>query len=111
MLIALYAALAMAIQDVLAVLMVQAEARNRGLLAGIFDAFCWGAAISTTTISVTALQGHDFSLKVLVIVFVTLANIVGSVIGVWIGKRFIKNDDQIVKRKRKFPPHRRHVVK
>lgn len=90
MIIAVLAAIAMLFQDILGVLMVQAEARNRGLLSGTFDSLQWFAAITTTTISVTALQGHSFGEKVLVIVLVTLANLVGSVIGVQVGKKFIK---------------------
>jgi hypothetical protein len=90
-LIALYAAIAMVIQDVLCVMMVQAEARNRGWLAGAFDSIQWLAAISTTTISVTALQGHDFGEKVLVVCAVSAANLFGSLLGVEIGKRFIRD--------------------
>jgi CDP-diglyceride synthetase len=90
-LIALWAAIAMVIQDVLAVMMVQAEARNRGWLAGSFDSLQWLAGIATTTISVTALQGHDFPRKVLVICAVSAANMFGSLLGVRLGKRFIKD--------------------
>lgn len=90
--IALLAALAMVVQDVLGTLMVQAEARNRGLMAGIFDSLQWFATITTTTISVTALQGHSVHEKVLVILFVTAANLCGSVIGVFVGKKMIKEN-------------------
>jgi hypothetical protein len=92
----LLAGMAMVVQDILGVLMVQAEARNRGWLSGIFDALGWGAAIITTTISVTALQGHDTSLKIAVITAVTIANVVGNVAGVHIGKKFIKSDKEIM---------------
>ncbi len=91
--VALYAALAMLVNDVTAVLLVQAEARNRASLAAIFDSVMWLASILTTTISVTALQGHHVGTKTLVIVAVTLANVAGCYIGVAIGKRFIKEDD------------------
>lgn len=90
MLIALYAALAMVVQDILGVCMVQAEARNRGLLAGIFDSLMWLATITTTTLSVTTLQGSNTRDKVVVVVAVTAANLLGSITGVIIGKRFIK---------------------
>lgn len=80
----------MVVQDILGVLMVQAEARNRGWLTGTFDSLGWLAAIFTTTLSVTALQGHDTTLKVVVVAAVTAANFAGSLIGVAIGKRFIK---------------------
>lgn len=88
--IALLAALCMVFQDVLGVLMVQAEARNHGFIAGICDSAMWLFAIATTTISVTALQGHSVHEKALVIVCVTIANLLGSVIGVYLGKKFIK---------------------
>ena len=90
-LLALYAAVAMIVQDILCVLMVQAEARNRGWLSGLFDSLGWPAGILTTTISVTAFQGHDMTTKVVVATAVTAANFIGSLIGVWIGHRTIKH--------------------
>lgn len=90
MIVALLAALAMVCQDILGVLLVQAEARNRGLLAGVFDALGWLATITTTSISVSTLQGHNLTEQVLVITLVTAANIGGSVLGVKIGKKIIK---------------------
>lgn len=86
----LYAALAMLVNDVAAVLLVQSEARNHAGLAAIFDSVMWLASISTTTISVTALQGHHLGTKALVVVAVTLANVAGCYIGVAIGRRLIK---------------------
>lgn len=88
--IALAAALAMLANDILAVLLVQAEARNRAGLSALFDSAMWLASIATTTISVTALQSHHLSTKAAVIAAVTFANIAGSYIGVAIGRRFIK---------------------
>jgi hypothetical protein len=88
--IAVYAALAMVLQDILGTLMVQAEARNKGLLAGLMDGLAWVAAISTTSIAVTTLQGHDMAAKIMVIVLVSLANVFGTWLGVLIGKRWIK---------------------
>jgi hypothetical protein len=84
------AAGAMLVNDVAAVLLVQAEARNRAGLAAIFDSIMWLASISTTTISVTALQGHQPGAKALVVIAVTLANVAGCYIGVAIGRRTIK---------------------
>lgn len=88
--LALEAAAAMLVQDITAVLLVQAEARNRAGLAALFDSVMWLASISTTTISVTALQGHQLGAKAMVIVAVELANVAGSYIGVAIGKRWIR---------------------
>jgi hypothetical protein len=89
-LIALWAALSMVLQDLLAVFLVQAEARNRAALSGILDCLCWPAGIICTTISVTALQGHHLGLKATVIAAVTVANFCGSMIAVKLGKRYIK---------------------
>ncbi len=88
--IVILAALAMVVQDILAVMMVQAEARDRGWTAGFLDAAGWGFGIATTTISVTALQGHSTGLKIAVVVAVTAANIIGSKMGQVIGTRYIK---------------------
>jgi CDP-diglyceride synthetase len=87
---ALWAAAAMLVNDVAAVLLVQAEARNRAGLAAIFDSVMWLASIATTTISVTALQGHHMTAKAAVILAVEAANVAGSFIGVAIGRRYIK---------------------
>lgn len=92
--IALLAALCMVVQDILGTCMVQAEARNHGWLAGLFDSIMWLFAIATTTITVTALQGHSLHEKVTVIVAVTAANLIGSQLGVLVGKKFIKDDPQ-----------------
>ena len=85
-----WAAVAMLVQNVLAVLLVQAEARNRAVLAGLLDCLMLPAGMVTTTITVTALQGHHAGLKTEVIAAVTLANFVGSSAAVRLGRRFIK---------------------
>ncbi len=92
MTIAILAALAMLLQDILAVGLVQAEARNRAALSGILDTVGWLATITTLSISVTTLQGHSFRDKVMVIVLVSSANFVGSYIGVKIGKKYIREE-------------------
>lgn len=92
-LIAFYAAIAMVVQDILGVFMTQAEARNRATLSGLFDAIGYPAALITTTISVTAFQGHDFAEKAVVMIAVTAANFIGSYAGVWIGHRLIKDPE------------------
>lgn len=88
--LALWAALAMFVQDVCGVLLVQAEARNRGWLAALFDSLMWLAQITCTSISVTTLQSGHLSTKALVICAVELANVAGCIIGVAIGKRYVK---------------------
>lgn len=88
--VALYAALAMVLQDILGVLRTQAEARNREWLSAHFDSLMYFTVIATNTISVTAFQGHNTGEKILVVVLVTIGNYIGSILGVKIGRRFIK---------------------
>ena len=120
MLIALIAALAMVLQDITGVVMVQLEAGSLGLPqrkswrdyigggwrawgSALLDQMQWMVAITTTTISVTAFSGHDFHLKVIVFVAVSIANIVGSrtgqEIGIWLlrrrGKTFVSVEDRL----------------
>jgi hypothetical protein len=90
MLIALAAAVAMFFQDLLAVLMVQAEARNKAVLAGVMDCLQWPAGMLTTAITVTAFQGHDGAKTGLVIAAVTVANFCGTWTAVHFGRRHIK---------------------
>ena len=61
-------------------------------LAAAFDAAMWCFGIATTSIAVTALQGHSLGEKVMVVGAVTAANVAGSFAGVKIGKRFITED-------------------
>lgn len=86
----IYAGICMVFQDILGTLMVQAEARNHGWLAGSMDSIMWLFQIATVTITVTALQGKDTKKKVFTILCVTAGNLVGSEIGVLIGQRLIK---------------------
>lgn len=86
------AALAMFVQDLLAVLMVQAEARNRAFLAGLLDCLQWPAGMLTTAVTVTAFQGHDGARTGAVIAAVTAANFAGTWTAVHIGRRHIRDD-------------------
>lgn len=88
---ALIAAVAMVATDVVGVIQVQAEAAQRGWLAGMCDAVGWGVGIATTTISVTALQGHSFHEKLLVVAFVTIANVLGTKLGQVTGKKLLRS--------------------
>lgn len=92
MLVAVIAAIAMFAQDVIGVPLTQAEARNRAHLAGLLDTVGWLVAITTTFYSVNTLQGHNLTAKVLVIVLVSGANYLGTVLGTRLGKRFVKED-------------------
>ena len=88
--VALLAAVAMIFSDIFEVLKIDADSRNRALLAGVFDSLLWLATISTTAISVTILQGHSLHQKIWVIALVTVANFIGQGTGVLLGKKFIK---------------------
>lgn len=98
MFIALIAAVTMVVTDVLGTVMVMAEARNRGWLAGWCDTAQWIVGIATTTISVTALQGHSLSTKVWVVVLVSAANLFGTKLGQLIGKRFVTDSSSLADR-------------
>lgn len=87
--------MAMLCQDIFATVLVQAEARNRKHLAGVMDASQWVFGICTTSISVTALQGHDLALKIVVLVLVSMANYGGTLLGTMIGKRFVHDDQEV----------------
>lgn len=92
MLTILLAAASMLLADVLSVLLVQAEARNRAVLAGLLDTVGWGAGIVVTLSTINALNGHDKPLMFGVIAAVSVANFGGSWLGVRLGKRFVKED-------------------
>jgi hypothetical protein len=86
MIVALIAAGCMIVSDVLAVILVQAEAANRGWLAGLMDMLGWYVGIATTTISVTTLAGRDTASKIWVLVLVGAANVLGTKLGQVTGK-------------------------
>lgn len=90
--IALAAGLIMIVQDVLSTAQTQANNRSRASLSGLLDMASWLVTISTTTISVSALQGSDMAKKVAVVASVSAANYAGSVLGVKLGDRFIKRE-------------------
>jgi hypothetical protein len=88
--VALIAGLAMVGQDILGVCMVQAENRGHGWLTGVLDAGMFLFALVTYHYSLNTLNGHSTRERVLVLVLVTIANVVGSKSGQVIGDRFIK---------------------
>ena len=90
-LIALIAAITMVLTDCAGVIMVQAESRNRGWLAGWMDTGQWIVGITTTFITVEALSSHDFARKVSVVVAVSLANLFGTKLGQVIGSKYVKD--------------------
>lgn len=100
--IALLAALAMVLQDILGTIMMQLEASSldlprrcswrdyvgggwRAWGSALLDQAQWMVGITTTTISVEAFSGHDFGLKAAVFIAVSLANIIGTRTGQELG--------------------------
>ena len=90
-LLAFIAALAMVVQDILGIVLLLAATRNRGWLAGVMDSLQWLVGITTTTISVSVLQGHHFYEKAIVVFTVSLANLFGTVAGEKIGSKYVKD--------------------
>lgn len=98
--IAILAAACMVVQDTLGTIMVQAEAANRGWLAGLCDMVGWYFSIGTTSISVAAINGHGgFWPKFWVFSIVGISNIfgtkLGQVSGQWILKRQLTLADKL----------------
>lgn len=71
-----------------------AEAREMGWLAGALDMAGWYVSIGTTTISVSSLEGHDTAKKIYVLIFVGLANMIGTKLGQVTGSRLLKTKVQ-----------------
>jgi hypothetical protein len=86
------AAVAMVISDVLSVILVQAEARNRAVLAGVFDTLGWLAAVIVTLLTLNALNGHNVPLMIGVVGGVSVANFGGTWLGTTVGKRYVRED-------------------
>jgi membrane protein YqaA with SNARE-associated domain len=95
MLIALLAAVCMLIQDSLSVIKYQAASRNKGLVAAMADTIIWMVMITSTTIAAFTLHAHDMREKIIVVVLVSAANIGGNLIGVWMGKKFVKDEENM----------------
>lgn len=76
--------------DVLGTTMVIAEARGRGWIAGWCDTAGWLVSITTTTISVASLTGHDEAKKIAVVLAVSAANLFGTRLGAYVGSRVVK---------------------
>lgn len=94
MTIVLLAAICMIIQDSLAVIKYQAASRNRGLIVASADVVIWFVSITGTTIAAFTLHGDNFGKKVAVVVAVSFANIIGNLLGTWLGQRFVTDEDE-----------------
>lgn len=89
--VAVIASATMVATDIVSTVQIMASARNRGWLAGWLDTAGWLVAITTTTLTVTALQGSSFSEKAWVIVLVSAANLFGTKLGQVIGTKYVKD--------------------
>ena len=94
--IALLAGICMIIQDSLAVIKYQAAARNRGSIVACADVIIWVFSITCTTIATFALHGHSMPAKIAVVVCVSIANVIGNLLGTYLGKRFVADVDNDV---------------
>jgi hypothetical protein len=83
--LALLAAGAMILQDVFAVVMVQAESKQMGWRAGFMDMCGWLVTFVSLRISITS---HG-STEVYSIVFISIANVLGTKLGQVTGKKFL----------------------
>jgi hypothetical protein len=88
------ASLCMVVSDILATVMVQAEADNRKHVAALMDTIGWFVSITTTSISINAINSNDVMRQVLVLVFVGASNYVGTYLGVGIGAKLLKRKPQ-----------------
>ena len=98
MFLALVASVTMVVQDIIAVIMVQAEAKNRGWTAGFLDAVGWLVGIVCAKI---VIKSHGAA-EVEALVLVTVANVVGTKLGQVMGQRLLE-------KKAKLDPTRRTV--
>lgn len=88
-LLPLAAGAAMFCQDVLATVMVVAEARGRAHVAASMDTLGWLTQITTTTISVDALLTGSLPAKIAVVAAVSVGNYAGTYSGVKLGHRLM----------------------
>ncbi len=86
-----YAAGAMFVEDVIGVMLVQANARNRANLSGLLDTVAWLCQIAVTALTVSVLFGHDIRRMAVMIAAVSVANYAGTFVGVEAGERWIKS--------------------
>lgn len=81
----------MYVLNILEVMWTQAAARNRAYLTGALSTLWWLANMMTTFITVTALDGHNDTYKLILVGVISVANFIGTAHGVKIGKRFISD--------------------
>ena len=85
-----YAFFAMIAQDLLLTWMVQCEARNRWVLAGLLDCLGFLAQVATFGVSIDAIIKHGLTRETWIILgALTVANFIGTGLGTLLGKRWI----------------------
>lgn len=88
--LALLAAVAMIAQDLLLTWMVQAESRNRWVLAGLLDCAGFLAQVTTFGVSIDAIVKHGLNRQTLVVLgALTVANFIGTGLGTLLGSKWI----------------------
>lgn len=88
--VALIAGVCMFIEDIVYTIMVQAEAADRGWLAGWMDTIGWLFGVQSTSISVAAVNGHSLVKHIVVLFVVSAANLFGTKLGQVMGTRTLK---------------------
>lgn len=89
--IALLAAVAAFFQNIVAVAMTQAEARNRAHLGAVSEVVMYLLGVWTTNWALKDLNSHNLGIQLAVMGFVSIANYWGSYTGTRLGQRFIKS--------------------
>src|ERR1035437_288126 len=78
--------------NVVVTILIIADARGHGWLAGWLSSLSWIPNITGTAVAVTALQGHSLSTKAAVFGAVFVANLFGTKLGQTLGQRFVHDD-------------------
>lgn len=88
--LAVLAGIAMISQDLLLTWMVQAEARNRWVLAGLLDCLGFLAQVTTFGVSIDAIIKHGLTFQTYVVLAsLTVANFIGTGLGTKLGEKYI----------------------
>ena len=86
--------IAMIGQDVTLTFMVQAEARDRWVIAGLMDCVGFALQIATFGVSIEAIVKHGLTSQTLIILAaLTVANFVGTGLGTLLGSKWIHADN------------------
>lgn len=89
---ALTAGCALFVANFLVTILIIAETRAHGWLAGWLSSVWWCVNITGTAVAVTALQGHSLGTKAAVFGAVFVANLFGTKLGQTLGQRFVHDD-------------------